>query len=334
MAQEVYRAHFKIEDYRLSKLLFHEGLGAQSLLFILPGIFLALPISIIKRNKASIFSLYLFILPFLMYLVYRYVVPLANVRYLYALLGIGTVYGFVCLQYLKAPPRAVKAGVILCCLSSMAELAKRQELVFSVIMTLICFALLIVFGKKLKIVFLNLKKLSFILPVFLLIAAFLVIGQKQYIKNEFSSYKKMVKYSGFWPDAAVAWEWLNDNTSGNNIAYIGRPVPFPLYGSGFKNNVYYVSVNKVEPAYLHSFPSGRYSWSYDFLSLHNNLEAEGNYRGQAEYQLWLSNLLSRQTDFLFIYSLHQIDGVRFPVEDSWAAMHPGQFSLVFNNETI
>lgn len=144
----------------------------------------------------------------------------------------------------------------------------------------------------------------------------------------------MVKYSGFWPDAAKAWEWINSNTHGNNIAYAGRPVPFPLYGTNFKNNVYYVSVNKTEPAKLHYFPNSYYHWGYDFLSLHKNLEERGNYRGDADYTVWSNNLLRRNTDYLFVYSLHQTKQIEFPIEDNWAKANRHNFIPVFTNETI
>jgi hypothetical protein len=144
----------------------------------------------------------------------------------------------------------------------------------------------------------------------------------------------MVKYSGFWPEATMAWDWLNRNTKNNNIAYVGRPVPFPLYGTNFKNNVYYVSVNKIEPAKVHYFPNSYYRWGYDFLELHKNLEAEGNYRSQANYTIWLNNLMRRNTDYLFIYSLHQTKDIQFPLEDMWAKNNPDKFTLVFINRTI
>jgi hypothetical protein len=158
--------------------------------------------------------------------------------------------------------------------------------------------------------------------------------EKYYTKNEFSRYIKMVKYSGFWPEATKAWAWLNQNTAGSHIAYAGRPVPFPLYGTNFKNNVYYVSVNKTEPAKLHYFPRSYYRWDDDFLNLHRNLEADGNYRSRADYLVWWNNLLKRNTNYLFIYSLHQTKNIEFPLEDKWAIDNPGRFVPVFTNETI
>ena len=144
----------------------------------------------------------------------------------------------------------------------------------------------------------------------------------------------MVKYSGFWPDAAEAWNWLNSNTTGHNIAYAGRPVPFPLYGRNFKNNVYYVSVNKIDPVKLNYFPNARYRCGYDFLSLHKNLEEKGNYRSDADYSAWINNLMRRNIAYLFIYSLHQTRTIEFPIEDKWASENPARFTPVFTNKTI
>jgi len=328
-----YRAHFKIEDYRISKLLFHEGLGFQSLAFILPSTLLALPVALLKKRKTLTFNLaYFLVLPILMYLIYRYIIPLANVRYLYSFLGLGIILGLYTAKNLNIPGRVINILVLLCILSSIGELAKRQELVISIVSTLAVFpaaAFLIKHKPKILI-----KKSLFIPVISILMVILLIVLQRDYGRNEYPRYIKMVKYSGFWPDAARGWDWLNKNTKGDNIAYAGRPVPFPLYGANFKNNVYYVSVNKTEPAKLHYFPGSHYHWDYDFLSLHRNLESEGNYRGGADYSVWLNNLARRNTDYLFIYSLHQTKDLIFPLEDNWAKAHPAKFNLAFVNQTV
>jgi hypothetical protein len=144
----------------------------------------------------------------------------------------------------------------------------------------------------------------------------------------------MTKYTGFWPDAAKAWEWLNTNTVGNNIAYAGRPVPFPLYGEHFKNNVFYVSVNNTDPVKLYYFPQSFYRWGKDFSSVHKSFEEKGNYRAEGSYSVWLANLLRREADYLFVYSLHQTNMIEFSMEDAWAKAHPNKFSPVFSNQTI
>jgi len=329
----VYRAHFNLNDYNLSKALFHEGLGIQTLIFVLPGMFLSLILAVKKKGKGVGFVLaYFMLLPLMLYFVYRYLIPLANLRYLYPLLGIGMILGFYVAKLLKIPKFIISMAAIVCAIASMTELAKRQELIVSAILTVLLSCLLLIYGKKINLNVISKRKII----AFLLLGCFifLLFAEKWYTKNEFPRYLKMVKYSGFWPDAARAWDWLNSNTKGNNIAYAGRPVPFPLYGSNFKNNVFYVSVNKTEPAILHYFKNSKYEWDYDFESLHKNLEAKGNYRGDADYATWLSNLKARNIDFLFIYSLHQIKGIEFPIEDKWAVTNTVKFESVYSNPII
>jgi len=335
MDSNIYRAHFKIEDYKIGKLLFHEGLGLQSLLFVLPGIFLGLPVAIIKRKKTlDLNRAYFFVIPIIIYLIYRYVIPLANTRYLYAMLGVSTIIGFYCLDCLKVPKKALQILVVISAISSMPELAKRQELAASIVLTILFFLIVLFFNKPIKKSLQILRNPIFVFCLIIILLSAMFGLERNYIKNEFLRYKKMVKYSGFWVDAADAWLWLNTETKGKNIAYVGRPVPFPLYGESFKNNVYYVSVNKTDPAKLHYFKNSRYSWGYDFLSLHQNLENKDNYRGNADYHVWLKNILRRQTDYLFIYSLHQTKETIFPIEDRWAKEHPETFELVFKNKSI
>ncbi|MFH0913012.1 MAG: hypothetical protein V1884_01850, partial [Candidatus Omnitrophota bacterium] len=326
-----YRAHFKPEDYKLSKLLFHEGLGAQSLIFILPSLFLSLPIVLLKRRKSLDLNLiYFLLLPFLIFFVYRCILPLVNTRYLYPLLGMGMVISFYTLQILGIPRQVINILTVLCALASMSELAKRYELVCSIALTFLLFSLSLFFIKQVR------QKLNMrtFLPLILATILLLALLEKDYTRNEYGRYVRMTKYSGFWPDAAKAWDWLNSNTGGNNIAYVGRPVAFPLYGTNFKNNVYYVSVNRTDPAKLHYFPHSRYVWGYDFSSLHKSLEERYNYRGDGDYNIWLNNLAKRNTEYLFIYSLHQTKDVEFPKEDNWAINNPDKFAPVFKNETI
>jgi hypothetical protein len=324
MAGDVYRAHFNVKDYRIDKLLFHEGIGLQSLIFILPGMFLALPLAIVTERKLDFILGYTLLLPLLLYLAYRYCIPLVNTRYIYSLFGVGMVVAFCAFTALKIPKRVVAAIAGICALASLAELAKAQELIASIVLAAALFFILAHLVRRPIMLGAGLMVFVFLLPVF----------EQDYVKNEYPRYLKMVKYSGFWPDAAKAWDWLNNHTTGNNIAYTGRPVPFPLYGTKFKNNVYYVSVNKTDPVKLHYFPNSRYSWGYDFLSLHQNLEARGNYRGDANYVTWQENLLRRNTDYLFIYSLHQTKEVIFPLEDQWAQSYPAVFNPVYLNKTV
>ncbi|MCX5696497.1 MAG: hypothetical protein NTU54_00745, partial [Candidatus Omnitrophica bacterium] len=90
-----YGAHFEGKDHSLTKILFHEGLGAQTLIFVLPALFAALPATIIKKkNCKDLLFLYILALPVLLFLTWRFLIPLANIRYLYPLLGVGMVAAF------------------------------------------------------------------------------------------------------------------------------------------------------------------------------------------------------------------------------------------------
>jgi len=331
MDKAVYSSHFIGSDYSFSKMMFHEGLGVQSLLLILPGIFLSLPLAFFRRRKELDFNrVYLLILPILIYLVYRFIIPLGNLRYLYALMGLGVVLGFYAVDILKINKLAVNTLVLLCVLASISELAKRQELVSSIILTAALFIGLI----NLKRIKMQGRLITVSILFVLLTVGFLLRAEVFYKTNEFPRYSKMVKYSGFWPDAAKAWDWLNRNTSGNNIAYTGRAVPFPLYGGGFKNNVYYISVNKTQPAKLHYFDNSRYEYGPGFESLLKTIEQDNNYRGRPGYNIWLENLRKLNTDYLFVYSLQQTKSTIFPLEDNWAMTNTDKFKSVFTNNTI
>ncbi|MDP2905479.1 MAG: hypothetical protein Q8O22_04175 [Candidatus Omnitrophota bacterium] len=329
-----YAAHFKIADYSLAKLLFHEGLGGQALIFVLPAAIAAIPVVLWKKRRLPGFMItYFLLLPVLLWLVFRYFIPLANTRYLYPLLGVGMVGAIYTASVLNIPRIALRIAAVLCVLASMSELAKRQELVVSILLTLAMFFLLPVIARflgKMR------KPKAPALIVLSILAAFFFLkaAEGYYIKNEFQRYDIMRKYSGFWKDAAVAWDWLNSNTSGNNIAYVGRPVPFPLYGTHFKNNVYYVSLNLTEPAKIHYYPAGFYRWDDDFSHMQKDFESTGNYRSGAEYSIWLENLRKKSSDYLFVYSLHQTKNIEFPVEDAWARAHADVFEPVFNTETV
>jgi len=316
-------------DFSFAKFLFHEGVGAGFIIFVIPGIILAAIKIVKKRLFNNPISLFYILIPAL-YLAYRYIVGVPNVRYLYPWFGICFVIALFGLSEFKVPVKMINSLVFVCFIASAAEIANHQELVISIIISMFLFITL-------------LPRLRFILdfisrPVCVVFFILVFFGALQllcidYINNEFFRYETSRKYSGFWPDAIQSWIWLNNNTSANNIAYAGRPVPFPLYGSQFKNNVYYVSLNEKKPC-LHAYKEAWYDCGKDYMSFHKSLMEPNNYRGNADYAIWLKNLKEPETDFLFLYSLHQIKTIEFPIEDKWANNNPGIFKLVFTNNTV
>lgn len=316
--------------YSLAKLLFHEGLGIQSLLVILPGTILALPVNILRNKNKDLFLNYIITLPLLLYLTYRFILPIPNSRYLYPVLGIGLIVGFYVLNSLKMPLKIIRIIVIISIIVSAFECARRIELGISFALSFLLFIMFILFLKYKRLRIILFSK-GVIIPSIFILLIVLQILFLDYKKNE---YKRYVKNSRYWPDATSAWVWLNNNTEGNNIAYVGRPVPYPMYGTNFKNNVYYVSVNSFEPIHLHDLKNSRYSWDNNAENMHRSFEEPNNYRGNADYSVWLNNLHKRKTDLLFIYSLHHTKDIKFPIEEVWAKNHPDKFNLVFSNKTI
>lgn len=331
-----YKAHYLPRDYSLEKLLFHEGLGLQTTILILPAILLSIPLTLTKnKTKASISFTYFLITPLLIYFTCRYLIPLSASRYLYPALGVGLAVAFFNLQLLKISSKFVYGLVLTCIISSCLEITKRNQLICSLLLSGLIFGLTFINFKKIRLKGITWPVIfTFLVFLFVLSLGFL---QKDYLENEFSRYANPALTEAtkepFWSDAARAWAWLNEHTERSRIAYVGKPIPFPLYGSRFKNQVYYVSVNRGQP-YLHAYPNGRYQRQKDYLTLHRNLQEPGNYREDPDYSVWLSNLLRKETDYLFVYSLHQTKEIVFPLEDKWAIENPVKFAPVFTNETI
>ncbi len=249
-------------------------------------------------------------------------------RYIYALLAIGMLIAFYLLEVFSVPRKIVNVLVVMCLLIPATELASHKELIFSILSAIFLF-----FSFPRITAFIKSRRFFKAgLAGIIILILFLFLLEKDYAENEYQRYIRTADYSGFWPQATESWLWLNNNTDGDNIAYIGRPVSFPLYGRNFKNNVYYVSVNEVEPAKIHYFKNSKYVWSDAGETRHKTFREFKNYRGQASYNVWLTNLLKRDTDYLFIYSLHQTRNIEFPIEDDWAASHPKSFNLVYSND--
>ena len=317
-------------DYSLGKILFHEGLGVQSLIIILPAVILAPFISLFRNKEKDFLVNYVMLLPLLLYLIFRFILPIPNTRYLYPMLGTGMVCGLYILSSLKVPNKLIRIIAFIIMIVSAVECARHIELGISFglgFLLFIIFSLFLKYKRLRNILFSKGVIISSIF-IFLIILQILLLDCK---KNEYIRY---VKNSRYWPDATRAWLWLNNNTEGNNIAYVGRPVPYPLYGTDFKNNVYYVSVNSLDPIHLHDLKNSRYSWDSNAENMHRSFEEPNNYRGNADYSVWLNNLNKRKTEYLFIYSLHHTKKVEFPIEEEWARSNPAEFKQVFNNETI
>lgn len=317
------------EGYSFLKLLLHEGLGVQSLLIIFPGTLFAFFVGLSKKNN-DLFLRYFLLLPLLLYLTYQFILPLPNSRYLYPMLGTGILAGMYLINYFKIPFKTIKFISVLFIFGSAIESAYRRERGTVFLLSLILFIFFIACLKSKTLRTILFSKITLFLFIFFSI----IILQPIFIDYKNNEYLRYIKRSPYWPEATKAWSWLNEHTNNNNISYVGKPVPFPLYGRDFKNNVYYTSVNAIDPVHLHNFKDSKYRWDNNAENMHKSFEEPANYRGNADYQTWLNNLKKRKTDFLFIYSLHHTKLVQFPLEEQWAQNHPESFSLVFDNAGI
>lgn len=328
MPFSTYRNKWTVPDYNIPKLLFHEGMGGQFLLFVVVvSCFLTPLLFIINRTKTNkgFLPAFLAFLPISLYAAFYAFMPQLWVRYLYPFVAMGFISAFYTLNRLKLSPFIIRAIVAMCFIASAGEFSSKFELVISLASSALFFFLLPGAARKIKI-----SRRGLLLITAISAIALYFINQN-YDKYEFRRY---LKNTPFPLEEKSAWAWLDKNTAHDKIAFTGSPDTLPLYGTNFKNDIVYASVNPVHPARIHNFPKARYIWSGDFLVLHADLEIKGNYREGPDYSAWLKNLEREKADILFVYAYHQVKQPIFPIENSWAAAHPEKFSLVYNNKRI
>ncbi|PIS34236.1 MAG: hypothetical protein COT38_01235, partial [Candidatus Omnitrophica bacterium CG08_land_8_20_14_0_20_41_16] len=160
-------------------------------------------------------------------------------------------------------------------LASAAELAHRQELIISIVLSFILLAILLLFKKQL-IAFYKSQIFNKSAVAFLILGVlFLSYLNIKYDKEEFVRYPLILSKKEVWQmDIAKGWQKLNEVTgSGARVAYTGRQEFYPLFGSSLKNDVKYVSVNGKE-ASPYNKPDGLSRKIKDFTAWRKNLKRE------------------------------------------------------------
>ena len=109
-------------------------------------------------------------------------------------------------------------------------------------------------------------------------------------------------------DLAPAWQWVNQNIHGAKIAYSGTPLPYPLYGQDFGNQVRYVNTR-----------GSLDDRQDDFLQRSSANAAKSSKEG------WLRNLAAYGGDYWIV------TGDAHPPEAKWVEDDPERFALVFAN---
>ncbi|MBP7216396.1 MAG: hypothetical protein KBA46_03825 [Candidatus Omnitrophica bacterium] len=323
-----YRAHWTPEDFNLKKFLFGEGMGGQFIIFVIPAVILA-PLVALKRANRGMrcISFYVSLLPIALFLSFIFLMPQFWVRYLYPFLGMGFVGAMMLIELARVPAWLVRTLVFACFVASVGELSGHLEL-FSSMM----FSLLFFFSLR-KLMQARITR-AWLIGLGIGLFALLHILNIDYDAHEYDRYAKPLPYVNYVPGDRLAWKWVNDNAHGVRIAYAGIPHMLPLYGRHFKNDVMYVSVNKVQPIKLHYFPEACYTWDTDYLKVIASLEREGNFREHPNYSTWLRNLHSEQIRYLVVYSFRRLKTMVFPLEDVWAGAHPEDFTLAYTNDAV
>ena len=304
-------------------VLFREGLGVQFITFVLPGTImpLVLYLRFKERFKPAWEYILFFCIPLLMLSLYYLFIHAQWTRYIFPYLGMGLIVFVVFLDRLNLGEKYITIFGFIAVVSSAFELAHRNELIISVFISLILFILFLVGKNKI----LNFYKYAFNFRALFIILIFtgsvLTFLNIRYNKEEFTRYPYIFNKKESWQrDIGYAWAWLDKNAAGGKrVAYVGRTEIYPLFGSGLKNDVIYVPVNKKSVL------------PYDFT--------DGLYRKEKNFQDWLDNIKFLKIDFLYI-ALPQVDNREsddpneFPIEDRWAAAHPQLFRQVFKNSLV
>jgi len=303
--------------------LFSEGLGLQLIVFILPGTFLPLIFMrlIKERFKPLAKFLLLFLTPIFMLLIYLLFLNSGITRFIFPYLGMGLICGIVFLNKLNWGKKYIAILGFISIVSSAAELAHRTELIISFIISLFLFLVFLLWKNIFIRIFNSINSFKFFVICLLISITVLSFLNHDYNKNEFLRYSTVLSKKESWQkDIALGWRWLNNATSdGKRIAYVGRNETYPLLGSYFKNEVFYVPVNNKP--FL----------PYDLTN--------GFYRKEKDVNAWENNIIKLNVDFLYIALPQKINNESenprdFPIEDEWALLKPGLFNLVFSNSLV
>lgn len=300
--------------------LFREGLGVQFFALILPCTFLPVFFYRYLKKKLSPFTEYflLFLTPLFALILFKFFINVYIARYFFPYLALGLITAVIFLNTLRHTNKYFMAVVFVSIIAASFELAHRYELVVSILLSLLLFITLEVYKKQLLAFYSSksFRKAALIGAIIGLL--FFIYFNYRYDKEEFNRYLLRFSKKEVWQvDMGKGWKALNDLTGqGANVAYTGRQDAYPLYGANLKNDVQYISVNNKE------------------IAPYNN--PDGLYRRVQDYAAWKENLRKHKIDYLFIAkpvfnNRESADPDKFPIEDEWAAAHPDNFELVFNN---
>jgi hypothetical protein len=142
------------------------------------------------------------------------------------------------------------------------------------------------------------------------------------------------RFYPLYPDFLAGWLHLEGRCgpAGTRVAYAGTNIPYYLFGTGLRNEVRYVNVDRHRTWLLHDYqrearargeplwPNSRPGWD----------------RARPDFEAWMSNLLAEQISLLVVTVVnpgegqHNVaDAARFPIERRWAETHPELFEPLY-----
>jgi len=312
-------------SFNLMRILFKEGLGAQFLLIIFPGTFIPLFLCMYLRNKFKDFFtgeyLLLFLTPLLMFIFYYLFIKVYVVRLMFPYLALGFLISVIFINKLPSGDKYLIGIFFISIFASLAELAHRYELIGSILLSLAVFSGAALYRQRIVVLYRSKLFAKIVLSGLFLIFLLLVYLNFDYNKEEFNRYPLSFSKKEAWQrDIGKGWKALNDLTgNGARIAYTGRQAAYPLFGTGLKNYVKYVSVNEKE------------------ITPYN--KPDGLYRQIKDYPAWKNNLKKEKIEYLFValpcfFNRESEDEKKFTIEDEWAVNHPSDFKLLFSNSLV
>lgn len=308
------------DGFNFIRVTFREGLGLQFLFFVLPGTFVPLFFyQYLKKNKYPLAEyMLIFVTPLIMFILYRAYVNVFVVRYLFPYISFGLLTAIIFVTRFSRWNRYLAVASFIAIFVASFELANGYELVVSILLSIVFFTCLVIYKEKVAVFYRSKKLRRFMLMSLALVLLFLIYFNEKYDWEEFDRYPRIFSKKEAWQaDIGRGWKRLNELTNaGSRVAYTGRQEVYPFFGTKLKNEVKYISVNEKEAT------------PYN--------KPDGLYRKIKDFSAWRKNLKKERIEYLFIALPFAInreseDPNKFPIEDEWAASHPDDFQLVFNN---
>lgn len=308
------------DRFNLIRFIFKEGLGAQFLFLILPCTFL--PLIFYRYLKTKFYAraeyLLLFATPLIMLFMYRFFVNVYVARYLFPYLSLGLLSAIIFISNFPKGNKYLLTVSFISIFIALFELARGNELVVSILFSLVVFIVLAIYKKQLLVFYKGKTFGNAVLAALFVVVFFLIYLNKDYDNKEFERYPLSFSKREAWQaNIGRGWKALNELTKGGSrVAYTGRMEFYPLFGSRLKNTVKYVSINKKE------------------VDLYN--KPDGLFRKTQDFPAWEENLRQERIEYLFVAlpfsdNRETSELNRFPIEDEWAAAHPDNFRLLFSN---